>query len=174
MEPVYPNKTKFTPGRFELLMPNEVKMDVKQFKLNRDASGIFSFGSTFSATSKTLGPFAGEIHEDATGQPIATFNDIRVSVTSLIENNKNILLLSLEYFITSHGWRSDPGQVSQQVLYRNSGGGVMFSEAFTSFVLNCNDNRRYDWFQVGERDILGWIDDLEAFTYLVNGSFFKC
>jgi hypothetical protein len=182
----------FTPGRFELFIPEDTEIGVREFKLNRDASSIFTFGGSLSAVSKTLGPFTGEIHVDATGEPIATLDDVRATVTHMTgQQNQSFLLCTLEYLVTSHGWRTGDGRnlpgattsfnpshepigAAQQVNFQNSAGGTMRAIGFDVFRLNCNDNRKYQMIAYNESMFLGWFDDWAAFSHLVHGVFFRC
>jgi hypothetical protein len=176
----------------ELASPQDARLRAKEFKLSRDAASIFTFGGSLAANTKTLGPFQGAIHLDQTRERIATLDDVRVTVTRMTgQQNQSFLLYTLEYFITSHGWRTGdgrmyiprPGMVAhepynapQQVHFQNSAGGTMntWFVGNNSFSLQCGDNRRYQLFHQAEYNFLGWFDDWNSFTHFVHGTFLRC
>ncbi len=187
-----PSRSTFSAGRFELAIPEKVKVGVKEFKIGRDASRIFTLGGTLSAVSKTLGPFRGEIRHDDSGDLIATLDDVRVTVTRMTgQQGQSFLMYTLEYFVTSHGWRTgdgrtiilgpghtgrDPYGAPQQVLFQNGAGGTMHTwfVGDSSFQLKCNDRRTYQLFHHAEHHALGWFDDWGRFTQYIHGPFFRC
>lgn len=184
----------FTPGRLELVVPDDAEMDITEFELARDPSRIFTFGGTISAVSKTLGPFHGEIREDATRDLIATLDDVRVTVTRMTgQQGQSFYVGTLEHFVTSHGWRTGDGRslpgatssynpgrepygASQEVRFQNQAGGTMWSEGGLSFQfhLHCNDRRKHQMFSFTENAVLGWFDDWVSYTQYIHGPFFRC
>lgn len=187
------DRAVFTPARLELHMPDRVRMAVKEFKLDRDASRLFTFGGTLDAVTKTLGPFDGEIREDATGDLIATLNEVRITVSRLTGPQGSFYLGVLEHLATSHGWRTgdhrplpgstgsfnaghEPYGASQEVRFQNSAGGTMWSVGGWPFQfhLQCGDNRKYQSFSFNENVVLGWFDDWATYTQFIHGPFFRC
>lgn len=191
--PIEHARSTFTPGRLELDLSGRIDVTTREFELSPEASRLFTFGGSLSAVTKTLGPFDGSIREDATGDLIATLNEVRVTVSRLTGPQGGFYLGVLEHLVTSHGWRTGDGRslpgstnsfnaghepygASQEVRFQNSAGGTMWSEGGLSFQfhLGCNDSRKYQSFSFNENLVLGWFDDWAAFTQFVHGPFFRC
>jgi hypothetical protein len=185
-----PSEPAFLSGAFQLAPPRELKITAKEFSLNRESAQIFTFDQQIAAVTKTMGPFRGEIRL-ASGEVIATLDDVRVTVTRMTgQQGQSFLMYSLEYFVTAHGWRTgdfrtyfpSPGTVAHepygaphQILFQNSAGGTMHSWSIDPpFLSECGDNHRPRLFHKAEYYALGWFDAWATVTHYVNGPFFRC
>jgi hypothetical protein len=146
-------KTKaaeFSPGHLELISPETAKPDVKEFELDREVSRIFTFYGEVRAVTKTMGPFTGKLFHGS-GEQIATLDDVTVTATrGTSPQGQSFIVMTLEYLVTSHGWRTgtgssgEPWGLRQEVRCQNSAGGTMYVVGFDPFEMLCGDRRRYD------------------------------
>jgi len=172
-------------GVFELVVPRaaEPRVKLKDFMLSAEASRVFTLEGNLSAASKTLGPFDGTISHDETGELIATLDDVSVTVTKMTgQQGQSFLMYSVEYFATSHGWRTGldkygpgPYGTPQEVLFQNGAGGTMHTWVTEPpFLLACGDHRKYYRHMRAEHHVFGWFDDWAKYTQYIHGPFFRC
>jgi hypothetical protein len=186
-------RTFFEPGLLELAVPDDVRVGVKEFQLQREAARLFTLEGSLSAVTRTLGPFTGQLHNGA-GERMATLDAVTATVTRMTgQQGQSFLMYTLEYSVTSHGWRTGDGRqvgpsvpydtpgrepigASEQVMFQNSSGGTMTTWFLgtDAFELRCGDARRYRSAHRAEHQFLGWFDEWTRFTHYVHGAFFPC
>jgi hypothetical protein len=179
-------------ARLKLAIPARVKVAAKELKIPETVGKIFTYSGSMSAVTKTFGPFKGKITHNETGELIATLDDARVTATRMTgQQGQSFLMLTLEYFVTSHDWRTGDGRMiiyspshwghepvgaSHEVFFHNAAGGTMYTWNLgnDNFRLECNDAHRYRVHHRAEHNFLGWFDDWAAYTHYVHGPFFRC
>jgi len=155
-------------------------------KLNLDSAVAKLFGL---GQSKNLAPldtavktwaFTGQLF---TGdhQPVGTLDDLTITAMKLNDpqTGRPLIVVNLDYLATSHGWRTgrgvgEPYGMANNLIFKNSAGGVVWVMYLSAFLLDCSWNRWHVTQSGGDRYNVAWFDVCEAVTHEVRGAVFPC
>ena len=195
MSEVSEAKSPFHLGSLEITDSEKLTRPVLQeIEINRDVARIFGLPllhHTVSVQSKTM-TFQGKLFT-AAQEPIATLDEARVTVTRMTNPQTHVpfLVVSLDYFATSHGFRTgdgkliiqspsltshEPYKTPQWLYFKNQAGGVMHTwwAGNNSFELQCGWNREHQLVGYTESYFVDWFDLWEGVTHEVRGAFYRC
>ena len=128
--------------------------------------------------------FQGKLFINGRPEPIAILDDVKVTATKF-SNPQGVfnVRVYLEYFVTSHGYRTgrgaptgEPLGAPQGLYFKNRNGGTIHSWGFpyNDFILRCDWNRQYRMHTFTDTNFVNWFDVWEGVEHRVQGSFYKC
>lgn len=128
----------FEPGVFEIIAQADARPVIRELELQPEIAQLLGFGPTrlhhhvAPAQSKTMS-FQGRLFT-AAQEPIATLDDVTVTATKMTDphTGAHFVHVWLDYFCTSHGWRTgrgaptgEPLDAPQGLRFKNQAGGVI-------------------------------------------------
>jgi len=178
-------KQSFHPCEYEMVPTDGQNQPVAgEIDLEPRIAKLFGLGRTLDqsvqAVTKTM-TFQGKL-ATSDHQPVATLDDVNVTATKMNDPHTGVpfVHVTLDYFATSHGWRTgrggtEPWGLSNHLYFKNSAGGIVYSQALnTVFVLQCGWNRQHRFHYIVDRSFVGWFDVWGGVTHSVSGSVFRC
>lgn len=181
-------KLSFQPGVLKMIIPEDLsKPIIKEVEIKPEIAGLFGMPvltHTMQAESKTMS-FQGKLFINGRSEPIATLDDVKVTAIKFTNPQSGVpyIRVFLDYFVTSHGFRTgrgaptgEPLSAPQGLYFKNSAGGIIHSWGFPQdeFMLSCNWNREHRMHTFTDTNYVGWFDLWEGVTHEVRGVFFKC
>ncbi|MFJ4540066.1 hypothetical protein ACIP39_29530 [Streptomyces tibetensis] len=157
----------------------------QELNLDLEVAKLFGISDTkpeavVRAVSKTWA-FTGKI-STAAGEPVATLENLTITATKVDDphTGRPFIHIALDYFATSHGWRTgrgvsgEPYGMSNRIYFKNSGGGIVWATDLPVFVLGCGWHREHQTYFGIDRYNVGWFDVCQGVQHEVRGVIFRC
>ncbi|MFF3015389.1 hypothetical protein [Streptomyces sp. NPDC057939] len=119
--------------------------------------------------------------DTADGTPIATLTNITVAATKGVdpENGRPWVYLGIDYYLTSHGYRTSegpglPGPLVVFLSFRNSADGIVWVRKVERTELRCGHNNHHVFYTDVDRHVVGWFDHWRKLTWDGWGTVDQC
>ncbi|MFF0164159.1 hypothetical protein ACFYRY_42785 [Streptomyces sp. NPDC005263] len=171
---------------YEIVPANGASPHIQELDLDSTVAKVFGLGQTqdlaptVNAAVKTWA-FTGQLFT-ADHQPVGTLDNLTITAMKLNDpqTGRPLVVVNLDYLATSHGWRTgrglngEPYGMTNNVFFRNSAGGLVWSMYLSAFLLDCNMNRWHVTHGQADRYNVAWFDVAEAVAHEVGGTIFRC
>ena len=152
----------------------------------------FGVGALFPTVTPPPAPsgsktakFTKKLKNANNGGLMATLDDAAVTVTKMTESatGNPFLLITFNYYVTSHGFRSGLGlsagepPLTHGLFFKNDEGGAMFQWGFPNndLVVKCDWNRKFRSYTFQVHDYIDWFDIWNRrLSYRVDGGMYEC
>ena len=156
------------------VMLGEDELEPRPLQLGADCAALLGFPMVGGEPPRPLSltmKFEGKLVA-AGGILAGTLEEAEVTVA----RGPGFLHVHFEYFLTSHGFRTDPLGLPHGLHFKNQDGGTMYSWGFPSnnFILRCGWTRHHCEHVIRITDFVDWFDSWAGVLHRVSGPLFRC